>query len=41
MLPRLVCRMGARRAVVVTAIVWALWHVPFELSGIHPPKDAA
>jgi membrane protease YdiL (CAAX protease family) len=26
--------MEARRAVVLTAIVWALWHIPFELSGI-------
>ncbi len=26
--------MGARRAVVVTAIIWGLWHVPFQLSGI-------
>jgi membrane protease YdiL (CAAX protease family) len=26
--------MDARRAVVVTAIIWALWHIPFELSGI-------
>jgi uncharacterized protein len=34
LLPRLADRIGARRAVVVTAIVWALWHVPFELSGI-------
>jgi membrane protease YdiL (CAAX protease family) len=34
LLPRLVDSMGARRAVVVTAIVWALWHVPFELSGV-------
>jgi membrane protease YdiL (CAAX protease family) len=34
LLPRLRDRMGARRAVVVTAIIWALWHVPFHLSGI-------
>jgi membrane protease YdiL (CAAX protease family) len=34
LLPRLMDRMGARRAVVVTAIIWALWHVPFQLSGI-------
>jgi len=34
LLPRLQVRIGARRAVVVTAIVWALWHVPFQLSGI-------
>jgi membrane protease YdiL (CAAX protease family) len=34
LLPRLKDRLGARRAVVVVAIIWALWHVPFELSGI-------
>jgi len=34
LLPRLQVRIGARRAVVVTAIIWALWHVPFQLSGI-------
>jgi membrane protease YdiL (CAAX protease family) len=27
-------RMSARRAIAATAIVWALWHVPFGLSGI-------
>lgn len=34
LLPRLVDRVGARRALVVTSIIWALWHVPFQLSGI-------
>lgn len=34
LLPRLVARLGARRAVIAVAIVWALWHVPFEFSGI-------
>lgn len=32
--PRLASRMGARKAVIVTAVVWALWHVPFDLSGV-------
>jgi len=32
--PRLRGRIGARRAAVATAIIWALWHVPFQLSGI-------
>ena len=27
-------RMGGRRAVVAVSIIWALWHVPFHLSGI-------
>jgi CAAX protease family protein len=34
LLPRLRDRMGGRRAVMVSAIIWALWHVPFQLSGI-------
>jgi membrane protease YdiL (CAAX protease family) len=34
LLPRLADRMGGWRAVVVTAGIWALWHVPFQLSGI-------
>jgi CAAX protease family protein len=34
MLPRLADRLGARRAAVVTAAIWALWHVPYALSGI-------
>jgi membrane protease YdiL (CAAX protease family) len=35
LLPHLMRRMSPRRAIVITAIVWALWHVPFGLSGIH------
>jgi membrane protease YdiL (CAAX protease family) len=34
LLPRLVDRIGARRAVVATSIIWAVWHVPFQLAGI-------
>lgn len=34
LLPRLKDRLGARRAVVLTSLIWALWHVPFQLSGI-------
>jgi membrane protease YdiL (CAAX protease family) len=34
LLPQLMRRMSARRAVVISAIVWAVWHVPFGLSGI-------
>jgi membrane protease YdiL (CAAX protease family) len=34
LLPRLRVRTGARTAVVLTSIIWALWHVPFGLSGI-------
>ena len=34
LLPRLAERMSPRLAVIVTSIVWALWHVPLGLSGI-------
>ena len=34
LLPRLRDRIGPRRAVVATAIIWGFWHVPFQLSGI-------
>jgi membrane protease YdiL (CAAX protease family) len=34
LLPRLAEYIGARRAVVATAAIWAFWHVPFQLSGI-------
>jgi membrane protease YdiL (CAAX protease family) len=34
LLPRLQARIGARLAVLATAIIWGLWHVPFALSGI-------
>ena len=34
LLPRLIPRFGARRAVAITAIVWGIWHVPYALSGI-------
>jgi membrane protease YdiL (CAAX protease family) len=34
LLPRLIDRMGARRAVAVSSVIWALWHTPYALSGI-------
>jgi membrane protease YdiL (CAAX protease family) len=34
LLPRLVKRTGSRLAVVVTSVIWAVWHMPFGLSGI-------
>lgn len=34
LLPRLREHIGSRRAVVATSVIWALWHVPFQLSGI-------
>ena len=35
MLPRLMDRMSARAAVVASALIWAFWHTPFALGGIH------
>jgi CAAX protease family protein len=35
MLPRLMERMSVRRALTVSAIIWAFWHTPFALGGIH------
>ncbi|MBV8846321.1 MAG: CPBP family intramembrane metalloprotease [Bryobacterales bacterium] len=34
LLPRLIYRIGPRRAVMLTAVIWGFWHVPFQLSGI-------
>jgi membrane protease YdiL (CAAX protease family) len=34
MLPRLAEHLGVRRAAVASALIWALWHVPYALSGI-------
>jgi len=35
LLPRLMDRMSVRRAVAVSAVIWAFWHTPFALGGIH------
>lgn len=35
LLPRLVDRMGVRRGLSLTAVIWAFWHTPYALSGIH------
>jgi membrane protease YdiL (CAAX protease family) len=34
LLPRLIERHGARRAVAICSAVWAVWHVPYMLAGI-------
>jgi membrane protease YdiL (CAAX protease family) len=34
LLPRLAERFDARAAVLLTSVIWAIWHVPFQLSGI-------
>lgn len=41
LLPRLAARLDARAAVLVTSFVWALWHVPFALAGIHHIDNAS
>lgn len=33
--PRMVERLGPGYGIIVTAGIWALWHTPFALSGIH------
>jgi membrane protease YdiL (CAAX protease family) len=35
MLPRLMDHMSVRRGVVFSALIWAFWHTPFALGGIH------
>jgi uncharacterized protein len=34
LLPRLMQRMSTQKSIVAVALIWALWHVPFVLSGI-------
>jgi membrane protease YdiL (CAAX protease family) len=34
LLPRLQEQIGARRAVVITSVIWAIWHLPYVLAGI-------
>jgi membrane protease YdiL (CAAX protease family) len=34
LLPRLLDWTGARRAVVISSVVWAVWHIPYALAGI-------
>lgn len=34
MLPRLIKRFDVKKGVFIGAVIWALWHVPFMLSGI-------
>jgi membrane protease YdiL (CAAX protease family) len=35
LLPRLLVRFGERNAVLVCALLWAFWHTPYALGGIH------
>ncbi len=35
MLPRLVARWGERQGALASAAIWAAWHAPYALSGIH------
>lgn len=34
LLPRLIERIGKRGAVVISSVIWALWHIPYALAGI-------
>jgi uncharacterized protein len=40
MLPRLVNHFNFRTGVLISSIVWAIWHVPFVLGGIHHINNA-
>ena len=40
LLPRVVAKSGPRRAVLIVAMLWALWHVPFIVSGMYPAFNA-
>jgi len=35
LLPRLIQEFGIHKAILVSAAIWAAWHIPFALSGIH------
>jgi membrane protease YdiL (CAAX protease family) len=35
LLPRLIERFNIRRGVLICSVIWALWHVPFILGGLH------
>lgn len=39
MLPRLLKRFPVKKAIIIGAVIWALWHIPFMLSGILYLKD--
>ena len=40
LLPRLADRIGPRRAVIAVSAIWAFWHTPAILSGIHNLEGA-
>jgi len=35
LMPSLTNRMSVRRAVALSAVIWAFWHTPFAIGGIH------
>jgi membrane protease YdiL (CAAX protease family) len=41
MLPRLVGRFGARRGAAASALIWALWHIPFAVSGVQHVENVS
>jgi membrane protease YdiL (CAAX protease family) len=41
MLPRLVDLFGARRGAAVSAVIFALWHVPFAISGVQHVENVS
>lgn len=35
MLPRLIDRFNPKKAILISAVIWALWHIPFVFSGMN------
>ena len=35
MLPRLEKSFGTRKGLILSAVIWAAWHIPYAISGIH------
>jgi len=40
LLPRLIERFDIKKGVVICSVIWALWHVPFIIGGLHHIKHA-
>ncbi len=35
LLPRLIKKLGVHKAILISAALWATWHIPFVIGGIH------
>jgi membrane protease YdiL (CAAX protease family) len=41
MLPRLIDRFGVRSGAAASALIWALWHIPFAASGVQHVENVS